>query len=177
MGGPGVRPPQPEGITEVAYGQAKWNANTGEDRHRRSVYTYLKRTAPFAFYNTFDAPSGEACIARRDVANTPLQALTVLNDILIVEISQAFGREFAAMQGTQSERITQLVRRCLTRLPSQDEMNQLGQFLDSQRRRFQSGELNAAVVAGEAAANSTERAIWTALARVLLNLDESITKG
>ena len=177
MGGPGVRPPQPDGITEAAYGQAKWNANTGEDRHRRSVYTYLKRTAPFAFYNTFDAPSGEACIARRDVANTPLQALTVLNDILIVEISQAFGREFAAMQGTQSERLTQLVRRCLTRPPSPDEVNQLGQFLDSQRRRFQSGELNAALVAGEAAANSTERAIWTSLARVLLNLDESITKG
>lgn len=177
MGGPGVRPPQPEGITEAAYGQAKWNANTGEDRHRRSVYTYLKRTAPFAFYNTFDAPSGEACIARRDVANTPLQALTVLNDVLIVEICQAFGREFAAMQGTQAERLTQLFRRCLTRAPSPDELQQLGQFLDSQRKRFQSGELNAGLVAGDTANNGTERAVWTALARVLLNLDESITKG
>jgi hypothetical protein len=177
MGGPGVRPPQPDGITEAAYGQQKWSASQGEDRHRRSIYTYLKRTAPFAFYNTFDAPSGEACIARREAANTPLQALTVLNDVLIVEIAQAFGREMVTVQGSQEEKLEHLFRRCLVRHPSKDELQSLNQFLNTQRQRFQSGELDASKVAGEATSNAPERAAWATLARVLLNLDESVTKG
>ena len=83
MGGPPVKPPQPDGVSEVAYGSPKWDASTGEDRYRRSLYTFVKRTAPFALYNTFDAPTGEACIPRRDVSNTSLQALTLLNDVAV----------------------------------------------------------------------------------------------
>jgi 2-keto-4-pentenoate hydratase/2-oxohepta-3-ene-1,7-dioic acid hydratase in catechol pathway len=68
-------------VTEVAYGSPGWSASAGAERFRRSVYTFSKRTAPFAFYNTFDAPVGDACVARRDVSNTPLQGLTLLNDV------------------------------------------------------------------------------------------------
>src|SRR4029450_12577770 len=92
MGGPPGEPPQPDGVSEVAYGSPKWDASTGDDRYRRSIYTFVKRTAPFALYNTFDAPTGEACIVRRDVSNTPLQALTLLNDVVFIESAQALGK-------------------------------------------------------------------------------------
>ena len=75
MGGPGVYPPQPSGVTEVAYGGAAWPTSQGQDRYRRSLYTFTKRTAPFAMFNTFDAPTGESCLARRDTSHTTLQAL------------------------------------------------------------------------------------------------------
>src|SRR6185503_1196965 len=73
LGGPSVFPPQPASVTtEGAYGPLTWTPSTGESRFRRSLYTFAKRTAPFALYGAFDAPSGEACIARRDTSNTPL---------------------------------------------------------------------------------------------------------
>nr|MCS5630292.1 PSD1 and planctomycete cytochrome C domain-containing protein [Pirellulaceae bacterium] len=89
MFGPPVKPPQPAGITETAYGSPKWVSSNGEDRYRRSIYTKVKRTAPFAMGLTFDAPSGEYCTARRDKSNTALQALTLLNDVMFMEISQS----------------------------------------------------------------------------------------
>ena len=76
--------PQPAGVTEVAYGGGRWNAAKGADRYRRSLYTYAKRTAPFAMLATFDGPSGEACVARRNRSNSPLQALTLLNDVMLM---------------------------------------------------------------------------------------------
>ncbi|MDB6033158.1 MAG: Planctomycete cytochrome, partial [Verrucomicrobiales bacterium] len=88
MFGPPVRPPQPAGVTEVAYGSPAWETSTGEDRYRRSLYTFQKRSAPFAMFNTFDAPSGEVCLARRESSNTPLQALALLNDVAFVEVAR-----------------------------------------------------------------------------------------
>ena len=96
IGGPSVFPPQPASVTtEGAYGQLAWKTSEGEDRYRRSLYTFTKRTAPFALFNTFDAPSGEACIARREVSDSPLQALSLLNDTVFVEAAQAMGRRLA----------------------------------------------------------------------------------
>ncbi|MEM7315414.1 MAG: DUF1549 and DUF1553 domain-containing protein, partial [Planctomycetota bacterium] len=89
MYGPSVRPPQPVSVVKVAYGNPGWPVAKGEDRYRRSLYTFSKRTAPFAAYVLFDAPSGENCIARRDRSNTPLQALTLLNDKMYLEMAQA----------------------------------------------------------------------------------------
>lgn len=176
-GGPSVYPPQPSGVTEVAYGGQGWAASEGPDRHRRSVYTFAKRTAPFALYNTFDAPTGESCVARRDVSNTPLQALTLLNDVLFVEVAQGLGRMLLTREGTVEERIRYGFRRCLTRPPTQDEVTALRAFLDRQRARLETHAEEAKQLGGDGPGNSAERAAWVALARVLLNLDEMITKG
>ena len=151
MFGAPVRPPQPGGVTEVAFGNPKWKASSGPDRYRRSLYTYQKRTAPFAMFTTFDGGSGEACIARRDVSNTPLQALTLMNDPMFIEIAEAFGKSIAAHPGDQLTKIRQAFRRVLTRLPNEAELAQLERF-------------------------HTEHQSWSALARVLLSLDEAITK-
>ena len=97
IGGPSVYPPQPPGVSsEGAYGALKWTASAGEDRYRRGLYTFSKRTAPFAAFTTFDAPTGEVCVARREVSNTALQALTLLNDAAFIEAAQKLGRETAA---------------------------------------------------------------------------------
>ncbi len=177
MGGPSVYPPQPASVTEVAYGGTGWPTSEGEDRHRRSVYTFMKRTAPFAMFNTFDGPTGESCVARRDVSNTPLQALTLLNDVFFVEVSQAMGRMLAAGDGPVESRIRDAFRRCLTRPPSDEEVAALATFFAAQQQRLARGELDAKLIAGEGPGDVTERAAWTALARGILNLDEMITKN
>lgn len=177
MYGPPVRPPQPAGVTEVAFGRPGWPTSSGEDRYRRSVYTYIKRTAPFAMFATFDAPSGELCVARRDRSNTPLQALTLLNDVQAVEASRELGRELAAATDTDWRRAVIAFRRVLTRPPTDAETQRLTAFVETQRRRFISGDLDAVAVAGEGDGDSVERATWTSLARALFNLDEAVTRN
>jgi hypothetical protein len=162
---------------EAAWGGSSWPTSDGEDRHRRSLYTFTKRTAPFALSNTFDAPTGESCIARRDVSNTALQALTLLNDVFFVEVSRAMGRKLAAMPGGEEERIRFAFRRCLTREPDAAEMKTLVGFVRTQRGRFGSGELDAKAMTGTEGPEAADRAAWAALVRALLNLDETITKG
>ena len=177
MDGPGVRPPQPAGVTEVAYGSPKWEASQGEDRYRRGIYTFQKRTAPFAFTTTFDGPTGEACIARREVSNSPLQALTLLNDPMFVEIAQALGRVALATGPADTARLEALAVRLLSRRLEPDEAAALGEYLATQRRRLAAGELDAAKLAGgESDATVQERAAWTLVARALMNLDEAIVK-
>jgi hypothetical protein len=177
IGGPSVRPPQPVGVTEAAYGSPKWTASEGEDRYRRSLYTFSKRTAPFALYNAFDAPTGDACLARRDVSNTPLQALELLNDVVFLEASRALGEKLAALPGSTDDRITEAFRRCLTRAPDAAEMAMVEKFFLTQKERFERGELDASALLGGKPENAAERAAWTALARALFNLDEAITKS
>jgi len=152
MFGSPVRPPQPSGVTEIAYGSPKWNASKGEDRFRRSIYTYQKRTAPFAFLTTFDASSGEACLAKRDRSNTPLQALTLMNDPMFIEISQHYGELLDQAEGSVEEKIILAFRRLLTRPPTADELHMLSDF-------------------------HKKHPSWPALTRALLSLDESVTKN
>jgi hypothetical protein len=178
MGGPSVFPPQPASVTtEGTYGAMKWVPNQGEDRYRRGLYTFAKRTAPFAMLATFDGPSGEACIARRDVSNTPLQALTLLNDAAFTEMAQALGRTMAGRPGTVEQRVTQVFRRFVVRPPTQQEVRLLSGFVVAQQKRFTKAEADARRLAGAGAGNVAERAAWTALARVLMNLDEFVTKN
>ncbi|MFM8414099.1 MAG: PSD1 and planctomycete cytochrome C domain-containing protein [Planctomycetota bacterium] len=177
MYGPGVRPPQPAGVTEVAYGAPKWEPSQGEDRYRRGIYTFQKRTAPFAFTTTFDGPTGEACIARREVSNSPLQALTLLNDPMFLEIAQALGRQAAAAGPDDASRFDLLARRLFSRSLAADEAALLAEYLAAQRGRLAAGELDAAKLAGgETDATVRERAAWTLVARALMNLDEAIVK-
>ncbi len=177
IGGPSVFPPQPPSVTtEGAYGALAWKTSTGEDRYRRSLYTFAKRTAPFAMANTFDAPSGEACVARREVSDTPLQALTLLNDTMFIEAAQALGKIYGAENGSEASRATAIFRRCLTRPPESDELALLVDFAGRQRARFERHELDAGKVAGGSDGNLIERATWTVVARTILNLDEAVTK-
>ncbi len=177
LGGPSVFPPQPANITtEGTYGQLAWKVSEGLDRHRRSLYTFAKRTAPFAMFTTFDAPSGEACVCRREVSNTPLQALTLLNDVVFLEASQALGRQFAVLPSSDDARLAELFRRCLTRPPTDAEIALLSRFLKTQRERLATKELDAATLAGPGEGDATERAAWSLVARALLNLDEAVTK-
>ena len=179
IGGPSVYPPQPPGVSsEGAYGALEWKTSEGADRYRRGLYTFAKRTAPYAMTATFDGPSGEACLARRERSNTPLQALTLLNDAAFMEIARALGKLAANAEGDEAKRVELLVRRCLIRPPTREERAKLAQFYQTQLARFTSGELKAAemldVKEGE---RLNEQAAWTTVARVLLNLDETITKS
>ena len=152
MYGPPVKPPQPDGVTETAYGGGKWNASTGADRYRRSIYTYQKRTAPFAMFTTFDAGSGEACLAKRDRSNTPLQALTLMNDPMFIEIAEEFGLSIESIEGDAKTRIIAAFRRLLTRVPTEGELSALTSFYSKHPN-------------------------WAALTRALLSLDETVNKN
>lgn len=177
IGGPSVFPPQPASVTtEGTYGAIPWNVSSGEDRYRRSLYTFAKRTSPYAMYMTFDGPSGEACIARREVTNTPLQALTMLNDTIVIEAAQTLGRDIASRADSPTDRMQYLFRHCLTRPATADELTLLVQFLQEQTGRLERKELNAEAVAGPGD-NAVPRAAWTLVARALLNLDETIMKN
>ena len=178
IGGPSVFPPQPANVTtEGTYGSLAWKVSEGLDRNRRSLYTFAKRTAPFAMFTTFDAPSGEACVCRREVTNTPLQALTLLNDGTFTETAQALGQRFAAQSGPIEPRVRELFRVCLTRLPTEDEVRLLTDFFQTQRQRLTEKQLDAAVLAGTGDGDAIERAAWAIVARAILNLDESVTKN
>jgi hypothetical protein len=178
IGGPSVFPPQPPGVsTEGAYGGLTWNASPGGDRYRRGLYTFTKRTAPFAMALTFDAPSGEVCVARRETSNSPLQALTLLNDPVFVETTQALGQMMATATASLEARVDQLFRRCLSRAPEPDELAMLVRFYKTQHERLEHKELDASRIAGPGEAEVGERAAWSILARAILNLDEAVTKG
>ena len=159
MGGPGVFPPQPVSVTsEGTYGKFEWKVSEGDDRYRRSLYTFMKRTAPFAMSTTFDAPTGESCLARREVSNSPLQALTLLNDQMFMEAAQAMAKKVIAESTDDDSRLTKTFRRCLTRPPAADELAMLKTFLQKQRDQKLDGE-----------------PLWTSVCRAVLNFDEAIT--
>jgi hypothetical protein len=178
IGGPSVYPPQPPGVsTEGAYGQLPWKTSEGPDRYRRGLYTFAKRTTPYAMTATFDGPSGEACLARRDRSNTPLQALTLLNDTVFLECARALGKE-ALAKNDDAARLDFIFRSCLTRPPTDEERKRLLEFYQSQLARFTSGELKATeILEVKGGDRLNEQAAWTTLARVLLNLDETVSKG
>ena len=176
MGGPSVYPPQPESVTKLAYGTVKWNVVNGEDRYRRSLYTFVKRTAPFAAYLAFDGPTGENCIPRRERSNTPLQALTLLNDEMFLEAARALGRQAAEARNPDPARnATVLFRRCLTRPPNDAELQRILAYQNEQLDRLKKNELSAKEING-GDSDDPKRAAWTLVARAVLNLDETITK-
>ncbi|MEM7010915.1 MAG: DUF1549 and DUF1553 domain-containing protein, partial [Verrucomicrobiota bacterium] len=159
MLGPSVYPPQDPRVTAAAYGNTKWPVSQGEDRHRRSLYTHTKRTAPFAAFTVFDGPTGETCTARRNRSNTPLQALTMLNDEMFVEMADALGKQAMELNGTADARISLIFRSCLTREPTASEHAKLAAFQKAQLERL-----------------GDELLSWKLTARAVLNLDELITK-
>lgn len=157
-GGPSVFPPQPASVTAQAYGRTAWNESTGGDRYRRSLYTYAKRTAPFAAFGVFDGPTGESCIPRRDVSNSPLQALTLLNDAMFQEMAAALADDVLRRSPDAAPEaiVRDVFRRLMTRPPTSEESDTI--------LAFHAG-LDA----------SDPRAAWVLVARALMNLDEAIT--
>ncbi|WP_395743988.1 PSD1 and planctomycete cytochrome C domain-containing protein [Prosthecobacter sp.] len=159
MGGPGVYPPQPASVTsEGTYGKVEWKTSEGEDHYRRSLYTFTKRTAPFAMATTFDAPTGESCLAKREVSNSPLQALTLLNDQMFLEAAQAMAKQVLTESQSDDDRLQNIFRRIATRPAAADELAMLKAFLQKQRDR-----------------KLTDETLWTDVSRAALNLDEAIT--
>jgi hypothetical protein len=127
-------------------------------------------------FATFDGPSGEACIARREVTNTPLQALTMLNEPTLLEAAQALGAEAATGGRAPAETLTDMFRCCLTRPPTLEELPLLVKYYETQKQRLATKELDAEKIAGPGEGDMNERAAWTLTARAILNLDETITK-
>ncbi len=177
IGGPSVFPPQPEGTGGLSYGGFTWRVSEGADRYRRGLYTYQKRTAPYVLHAMFDAPSGEACLAQRARSDTPLQALSLLNDPVFVEAAQALARRVCAEHTTDDARLDAMCRRALSRVPVPAERDRMRAFLAEQRARIAAHQLDAKALAGPGDGDSTTLAPWAALARVILNLDEAITRG
>ena len=138
IGGPSVFPPQPPGVsTEGAYGGLAWNVSPGGDAYRRGLYTFSKRTAPYAMFTTFDAPSGEVCVARREVSNSPLQALTLLNDPVFEEAAQALGRMMAAARRLGRGPSPPPVPTLPDAAAGPDELAMLVQFYHAQQSRLE----------------------------------------
>jgi mono/diheme cytochrome c family protein len=183
IGGPSVFPPLPAGVMDLAYGGFKWENATGEDRYRRGMYTFWKRTVPYPSMLAFDSPNGDFSCARRVRSNTPLQALTTLNDTVFVEAAQALGLRVWKNGGADDRsKMTYAFRLCVSREPDQFEMQKLMELLEDQKRYFD-GRTSAAVYVTAADLNKIPEDIdlhkvapWTMVARVLLNMDETITK-
>jgi hypothetical protein len=178
VGGPSVFPFQPEGIWDNPYSDDRWLTSPGEDRYRRALYTFARRTAPYPDLTVFDAPSREFCTARRVRTNTPLQALTTLNDPVFFEAARALAaRTLKEAAAAPEDRAVLAFRLCTARRPTAPEVAPLVSFEERQLARFKADPEAARAVAGAAGPGETaELAAWTMVANVLLNLDETLTK-
>lgn len=178
--GPSVRPPQPSFGLNAAFGRTlDWQASTGEDRYRRALYTEWRRTNPYPSMVTFDAPSRETCTIRRNRTNTPLQALVLLNDPVIVEASQALARQMAKGK-TPAEQLEIGFRRTLIRPPSEPELARLTDLYQELLAEYQEDRPRAEKMATEPLGplpkgmEAAPLAALTVVANVLLNLDEAV---
>jgi mono/diheme cytochrome c family protein len=154
VGGPSVYPPAPSFLFEppASYSKKTWKSAEGPDRYRRALYTFRFRSVPYPALQAFDSPNGESSCVRRSRSNTPLQALTTLNEPLFVEAAKALAERTLKEGGaTDEQRIAYAFRRCVARPPTREETAVLLNLLNKQKN-------------------------WTAVSRVILNLDETITK-
>jgi hypothetical protein len=161
VGGPSVYPPIPKGATDVTQVKREWKVSTGEDRYRRGMYTYFQRSAAHPALLTFDAPDASVACTRRVRSNTPLQALILLNDDAYFEFAEALAKRVLAQEGSDRERLERAWMWTLLRAPRASESARLLAFLNTTR---------------DAQKEKNEQAAWTAAARVILNLDEFMTR-
>jgi hypothetical protein len=173
IGGPGVFPPQPGGVYRFTQIDKDWKASTGADRYRRGMYTYFWRSAPHPALTVFDAPDATSTCTRRNRSNTPLQALTLLNDQGFFEFAQALAARILKEAGpTEGERVGHAFRLCLGRLPNAVEKTRLHELLSQQ---IADAAPNALLPSANGVDSKTSSG-WITLARVFLNLDEFITR-
>ena len=163
IGGPSVMPPAPVFLFQPpsSFAPFPWVDETGDGKYRRGMYTFHRRSTPFPLLAAFDGPSALASCARRDRSNTPLQALTTLNEPIFVDCARALARKTLAEGGaTDAGRITFAFRRTLARKPSDTELTELLSLLGKTRKQL----------------GSRDSAAYMVVCRVLLNLDETVTK-
>ncbi len=185
LGGPSVFPPQPDGLWRAAFnGQRSWETSKGEDRYRRGLYTFWRRTVPYPSMATFDAPSRENCTVRRLPTNTPLQAFVTMNDPAYVEMSQALGRRLVKEGGdTVESRVRYGLQLALARPAKEGQIAALVQLYQQELANYKAQPEDAKKLATEplgalpAGADSAEMAAWTMVANVLLNMDAVLMKG
>jgi hypothetical protein len=175
IGGKSIRPPQPAGVA------LKWKESEGAERYRRGLYILFQRRYPYPELVTFDAPDSLNSCPRRDRSTTPLQALTLLNDPVFFEASQALAvRLLQEKTGSAEERIEHAYRLCLGRPPRPEEKERMVQYLQQRKellaRKPESIEklFPAKTLDG---VDPADAAIWIGVSRVLLNLEEFITRG
>jgi hypothetical protein len=180
IGGPSVFPPQPDGVMTLGQSKREWMASQGEDRNRRGMYTFFWRATPHPALMVFDSPDGMSACTRRPRSNTPLQALTLLNSQAFVEFSQALAaRVLKDEAGSDRKRIERAFRFCLSRKPVPAERQRLRDLLNKELAAFRKTPDEAAAVVSrkrDSKSDLAQLAAWTAVSRVLLNLDETITR-
>jgi mono/diheme cytochrome c family protein len=178
IGGPSVFPPQPDGVMNLGQIRREWKADAGPNRYRRGMYTYFWRATPHPLFTVFDAPDGMRTCTRRLRSNTPLQALTLLNDAAFVELARDLAGRVLEGDASDAERLDRAFRLTLSRPPQPGEAARLRALLDSERDAYRDDAEGARAVAPPApvAIDLSARAAWTSVARVLLNLDEFITR-
>ena len=162
-------------------GRNKYEPSEGPDQYRRTLYAFWRRSAAPSFL--FDNAQRRVCEVRTARTNTPLQALTLLNDEVFVEAAQAMAQRVLNSGGANAgERIRYAYELCLARLPEDSEAEKLVAFYEKQKERFQNGHdpadlISQSVKSDNSGVDAIELAAWTTVCRVLLNLDEMITKG
>jgi hypothetical protein len=184
MHGPPVRPLRPKlGLTAAFGGGTDWETSPGEDRHRRALYTQWRRTSPYPSMITFDAPSRNVCAVTRPRTNTPLQALTTLNDPVYMEAAQALARRMVKEGGaTVESRVQYGFRLCLARPPQTKEAERLAALFSGAQAGLVGNPKEALKLATDPLGplpkdtDAIEMAAWTVVANVLLNLDETFAK-
>ncbi len=184
IGGPSVYPPIPDGVLSLGYGaQLPWPTDKSEDRYRRGMYTFWKRNVPYPSLSVFDSPNGDFSCPRRVKSNTPLQALTTLNDVTFMEAAQGLAlRTWKEGGATDQDKLAYAFRLCTGRKPDAFEVGEFLKLLNSQRTEFKGKTASAVYVTSMDVNNLPdgidlhELAPWTMVARVLLNMDETITK-
>ena len=188
IGGRSVMPPAPAFLFQppASYAPFPWKDEEGSEKYRRALYTFRRRSTAYPALQTFDVPNADQSCVRRQRSNSPLQALVSLNEPIFVECSRALGRKILEEGGaTDADRLNYAFRRVLGRLPGADESAEMVSLLEKERRRLGEGWLNPSEVAtGDGklpgnlpvGASPTQLAAYTVVARVLLNLDETITK-
>lgn len=183
IGGPSVFPPIPDGVLTLGYGDPmKWVTSEGEDRYRRGMYTFWKRSVPYPSLAVFDMPNADVACTRRARSNTPLQALTLLNDAVFVEAAQALALRAWKSGSDDRSRMIHAFRLCLSREPDEFELRQLLSALQVQYNNFASNTASAVYVSSSDVEKLVEGvdlhkiAAWTMISRTLLNLDETMTK-
>ena len=180
IGGESAFPPIPADVAALSYASSfKWNTSEGDDRYRRGMYTFFKRTAPDPNLMTFDCPDSNVTVGARSISNTPLMALATLQNEVFHEAAQALAARVLANAElrTDRQRLTRAFRLCVARPPGSAEIASLTKLLGESRTYYQSNPDQAKKLAPPHPVGSREAAAWVATVRIITNLDEFITRN